>query len=388
MAAYAPRPLDLDAVRAALDERVGAAVAAGVAPGAVAIAGSAEASCRPVVHGVRRLGGPPMTADVRFDLASLSKVVGTLPALLRLAADERLDLDAPLKRFFPSAGWFRSPSLGDRTPRELLAHASGLPAWAPFMGFASARRTVIGHALASELPHARGEVVYSDLGFIVLGALVERISGVRQDAFLREAVFGPLGLADDRLGYRPLAAPGDRGDGRGVAPPPVPLAASEDCGWRMRLLEGEVHDEAAWIMDGVAGHAGLFGTAEALAGYARAWLTADPRLGTPEAQAQATRRATAPGRPARGLGWVLAPDGSEGGHADPAGDWRASSGFGHTGFTGTSLWIDPASDRFCVLLTHRVHPTRHGGEGIGELRRAVHAAVFGARPGAAGEAAE
>jgi CubicO group peptidase (beta-lactamase class C family) len=367
--------LDLDAVRAALDAAVGAAVAGGEIPGAVAIAGRSDAACAPAVHGVRRHGGPPATADTRYDLASLTKVVATLPALLRLAGEGRLDLDAPLRTWFPSAGWLRVPSLGDRTAGELLAHASGLPAWAPFMGIAARRRTVIGHALASELPHGRGEVVYSDLGFIVLGALVERVTGLRQDAYLREAVTGPLGLAEDELGYRPLPP-----DGAPPPPPDVPVAASEDCGWRMRLLEGEVHDEAAWIMGGVAGHAGLFGTAAALARVAQAWLAGDATLGPPELRAQATRRATGPGRPARGLGWLLAPDGDEGG-LDPARAWRAPRGFGHTGFTGTSLWIDPQGDRFCVLLTNRVHPTRHGGAGVAALRRAVHAAVFGATEG-------
>ena len=311
-----------------------------------------------------------MTADVRFDLASLSKVVGTLPGLLRLAGDGRLDLDAPLATWFPSAGWFREPSLADRTPRQLLTHTSGLPAWAPFMGFASHRRTVIGHALASELPHAGGpagpRVVYSDLGLIVAGALIERVSGQRQDAFLRQATFGPLGLANDELGYRPLPGPDE------PAPPAVPLAASEDCGWRMRLLEGEVHDEAAWIMGGVAGHAGLFGTAEALARYAQAWLRRDARLAPPELLDEAVRRATPAGQAARGLGWLLAPDRGEG-PAEPD-DWRPARGFGHTGFTGTSLWIDPDAGTFCVLLTNAVHPSRHRRGALPALRRAVHAA--------------
>jgi CubicO group peptidase (beta-lactamase class C family) len=364
-------PLDLVAVRTALDAAVGAAVDGGGISGAVAIAGRADAACAPVVHGASRQGGPPVGPDTRFDLASLTKVVSTLPALLRLAGEGRLDLDAPLATWFPNAGWFRTPSLGDRTPRELLTHTSGLPAWTAFMGLASARRTVIGHALASELPHGRGEVVYSDLGFIVLGALVERVTGLRQDDALQELVTGPLGLAAGELGYRPLP------EGDAAAPiADVPVAATEDCGWRMRLLSGEVHDEAAWIMGGVAGHAGLFGTAGAVAGYARAWLAGDAPWLPAGLRAEATRRATRAGRPARGLGWALAPDGDEG-RTDPAQDWRGPRGYGHTGFTGTSLWIDPEGDRFCVLLTNRVHPTRHGGTGIAALRRAVHAAVFG-----------
>ncbi len=370
-------PLDLSSLRAELDAVLAPAVERGEVPSCVAVAGDAGSAIVPIAHGVRRVGGPPADADVRYDLASLTKVVSTLPAVLRLASDGRLDLDAPLKQPFPNAGWFREPSLGDRSARDLLTHVAGLPGWAPYMGIAAERRTVIGHALASELPTAHGEVVYSDLGFIVLGALVERTSGSRQDAFVREALYAPLGLADDELGYRPRRP-------RGAArPAPVPLAATEACGWRMRLLEGEVHDEAAWIMDGVAGHAGLFGTAGALARYAQAWLRRDPRLATPELLDAATRRATPRGQPARGLGWVLAADGHEGDATpDPAADWRGPRGFGHTGFTGTSLWIDPEAGRFCVLLTNRVHPTRHGGHGVAGLRRAVHRVVFGPRDAA------
>lgn len=372
-------PLDLSSLRAELDAVLAPAVERGEVPGCVAIAGDADRTIVEVAHGVRRIGGPATGADVRYDLASLTKVVATVPAVLRLASDGRLDLDAPLKEPFPSAGWFREPSLGDRSARDLLTHTAGLPAWAPYMGIASERRTVIGHALASELPTPHDDVVYSDLGFIVLGALVECVSGQRQDAFVRDAVVAPLGLSDDELGYRPRRA-------GGVARfAPVPLAATEACGWRMRLLEGEVHDEAAWIMDGVAGHAGLFGTAGALARYAQAWLRRDPQLATPELLDAATRRATPPGQPARGLGWVLAADGQErDATPDPASDWRGPRGFGHTGFTGTSLWIDPVADRFCVLLTNRVHPSRHGGHGVAALRRAAHDVVFG--PGRGGAA--
>ena len=362
-----------DDLRDALERAVAPFVDAGDVPGAVAVAGDVHGDSGILALGLRRLQGEPTDAATRYDLASLSKVVATLPTVLRLASDGVLDLDAPLEEHLPNAGWFRDPSLGDRSARDLLTHTSGLPAWAPFMGFASERRTVVGHALASELPHRHGEVVYSDLGFIVLGALVEAVTGARLDGVARERVFAPLGI-EDELGFRP----------RGEACPHVPIAPTERCGWRGRLLDGEVHDEAAWIMDGVAGHAGLFGTAAGLAAYARAWLRRDPALGDPALLDAATRRATAPGQPARGLGWVLAPDDAEPARADAAIAWRAPRGFGHTGFTGTSLWIDPVAGRFCVLLTNRVHPTRHHGGAIGALRQAVHAAVFGS--GAAGPA--
>lgn len=355
------------ALRARLARVIAPFVEDGTVPGAVAIAGSEAVDSGVLALGDRRLQGEPTDAATRYDLASLSKVVATLPTVLRLATDGALDLDAPLKAHLPNAGWFREPSLGDRSARDLLTHASGLPAWAPVMGFASERRTVVGHALASDLPHRHGEVVYSDLGFIVLGALVEAVTGTRLDGVARDLVFGPLGI-EDEVGFRPL----------GETCPHVPIAPTERCGWRGRLLDGEVHDEAAWIMNGVAGHAGLFGTAAGVAAYARAWARRDPLLGDPALLDAAVRRASEAGQPARGLGWVLAPDDAE--PARPAGtvEWRAPRGYGHTGFTGTSLWIDPAAGRFCVLLTNRVHPTRHHGGAIGALRRALHAAVFGA----------
>ena len=353
-------------LRSALERAIVPFVEVGEVPGAVAVAGDPQADSGVLALGLRRLDGEPTDAATRYDLASLSKVVATLPTVLGLASDGLLDLDAPVKEHLPNAGWFRDPSLGDRTARDLLTHASGLPAWAPVMGFASERRTVVGHALASELPHRHGEVVYSDLGFIVLGALVEAITGARLDGVARARILAPLGI-EDEVAFRP----------RGEACPHVPIAPTERCGWRGRLLDGEVHDEAAWIMAGVAGHAGLFGTAAGLAAYARAWLRRDPRLGDPALLDAATRRATGPGQPARGLGWVLAPDADEPPRPSDAVEWRGPRGFGHTGFTGTSLWIDPAAGRFCVLLTNRVHPTRHHGGAIAALRRAVHAAVFG-----------
>ena len=138
----------------------------------------------------------------------------------------------------------------------------------------------------------------------------------------------------------------------------VPVAATEDCGWRGRLLEGEVHDENAFVMDGVAGHAGLFGTAGDLGLYARAWLEFDARLGREELLREALRDQAA-GTRRIGLGWMLGP----------------GAGYGHTGFTGTSLRVDPQGGWFAVLLTNRVHPDRRLREGVDDLRASFHEAV-------------
>ena len=330
------------------------AVAAGEIPGAVAIYGTATTIQAPIAAGFRRLDGPATTPDTRYDLASLTKVVSTLPCVLRLLTDGAVRLDDPVRRFISNAGWFQSPSLGDATIRELLTHTAGLPAWEPLYTRTNDRLVGLGAALQTARPNI-GQVVYSDLGFIVLGAIIERVCGQRQDAFLREVVLDPMGMAE--TGYGP-------------AGPPV--AATENCGWRTCVLEGVVHDENAYALGGVAGHAGLFGTAGDLAAYCQAWLRGDPRLGDPGLLAKArSEQATGPGV-RRALGWLLKGEGS---FAGPA---ASLQGYGHTGFTGTSLWIEPDAGWFAVLLTNRVHPHRSGGPNIQQIRRDFHHAV-GAR---------
>jgi CubicO group peptidase (beta-lactamase class C family) len=334
------------------------AVADGVTPGAVLHVVGRDGADAHLVAGRRREGGPAVTADTRYDLASLTKVVATLPSVLRLVDAGEVALDDPVGRFFSSAGWFQSPSLADATVRALLAHVAGLPAWRPLFAEVCTRRTALAAVLHSPVA-APGAVVYSDLGFMLLGAIVERVAHERLDAFARREVFEPLGMSATR--YGPLTG--------------LPVAATEDCGWRDRTLEGEVHDENAVVWDGVAGHAGLFGTAADLARYARAWLGSDPRLGAEGLLAEATReQARTSDGASRGLGWALAP--VPGTAAAEEGFMGVgASGFGHTGFTGTSLWIDPRAGRAVVLLTNRVHPRRGSPAAIQRLRRAVHAAV-------------
>ena len=347
--------MDISAARKGLE----AAVLWGEVPGAVAVAGDADSTLLVVACGVTRLGGPPAStvvdADTRFDLASLSKVVGTLPAVLTLVQAGEIALDSPIKRFFSGAGWFQTPSLGDATVRQLLTHTAGLPAWRPLYAEASSRLSALGNLLQTPLGCPAGEVVYSDLGFMLLGALVERVSKMRLDTFTGVHVFGPLELT--ATGY-------------GV-PDGVVVAATEDCGWRGRLLQGEVHDENAAVFDGVAGHAGLFGTAHDLARYAQAWLRLEAPFAAPALLREATREHVhndSGGR--RGWGWQLSGEGSSAGH------FAGPSAYGHTGFTGTSLWLEPEKNRFAVLLTNRVHPSRECGKNIHALRVAFHDAVF------------
>jgi CubicO group peptidase (beta-lactamase class C family) len=214
----------------------------------------------------------------------------------------------------------------------------------------STRQTALAAVLQAPVA-ASGSVAYSDVGFMLLGAVVERVTGRRLDEVARDLVFEPLGMTATSFG--PLSG--------------VPVAATEDCGWRGRLLEGEVHDENASVWGVVAAHAGLFGTADDVARYAAAWLRHDERLASASLLAEAiSLHAEGADGARRGLGWLL---------SGPSAFTRRLPGYGHTGFTGTSLWIDPSAGVASVLLTNRVHPHRSRGAGIVALRCAFHEAA-------------
>ena len=293
------------------------------------------------------------TPDTVFDLASLTKVLATTTALMRLVDARALSLgDAVRARL----GDWRGPDRQAVTLGDLLEHAGGLTAHLPF--FRDHRgRADYQHAICTlplEYP-PRTRSVYSDLGFILLGFIVADAAGAGLDEQLDE-VAGRLGIAD--LRYRPPAAWRSR------------TAPTEVDPWRGRLLRGEVHDENAWALGGVAGHAGLFGTAPAVGRFARAvleTLRGRTRLARPETLARFVRRGRVAGS-SRALGWdTMLATSSCGRSLSPA-------AFGHTGFTGTSLWVDPVQDLYVVLLTNRVHPTRTN-EGILGVRPAVHDAA-------------
>lgn len=350
-------------MRATPDSRsiVERAVASGAASCAVAFASGDE---RPFAVGVVREGGPAATPGTIFDLASLTKVVATLPSVVRLLSEGELSLEDRVGRFFSNAGWFQTPSLADSTVRQLLTHTSGLPAWLPLFATTSLRRAALAALLQTPLERPQ-TVAYSDLGFMLLGALIERVSGERLDRFAKRYVFEPLGMS--RTGFGPV-------DGSDVA-------ATEDCGWRGRLLQGEVHDENAAVWEGVAGHAGLFGTAADLGRYCRSWLLLDPLLGSEEILLEATREQVRSKEGVRfGLGWLLDNDGGWAG--------KGARGYGHTGFTGTSISLEPAEGgggSFAVLLTNRVHPHRGRRKGVSELRSAFHEALRAGDEPAEGE---
>lgn len=362
---------DLDMT--AIDRVLQQAVARGDVPAAVAAVGKRAGHVLVGAHGLTCLpayqtpGSAPehyqVQADTRFDVASLTKVVATLASLTRLEQAGYLSFADPVRRFFASAGWFSTPSLADATIADLLSHRSGLPAWRALFAVTNHRDTALANVLQSHL-ETPGRLVYSDLGLIVAGAIIETVTGVRQDAFAAE-LFAALGMESTE--YLPLInSPQARAN----------IAATEYCGWRRQLLWGDVHDENAWTLGGVAGHAGLFSTAADLAVYARAWLNLDERLGRPELLRACTQTVIEQDGKRQSYGWHLKH------HGDNyvfAGDAASDTGYGHTGFTGTSMWLEPDQDWFAVLLTNRVHPSRFASiqpavaKDISDLRRAFHA---------------
>ncbi len=342
---------------------IDAAVASGRIPGAVLAAGigSPEPALLHVAGDAQRDqdGRRPMSADTIFDLASLTKVVGTLPCVLRLIATGEIGLDDLARRYLPS---FDGAGKDAVTVRELLSHSAGLPDQRRYYRFLHDADQIRAAALAEPLVSEPGTTFcYTDVGFITLGELCASVAGAGLDQLVRELVCEPLGLSD--TGYRPSSLLAAR------------IASTEHVGAAAKT--GIVHDENAEAMGGVAGHAGLFGTAADLARYAAAWAAPEsearealqvPAWLAVEALRCQTGGLAGGGR--RGLGWGLRHD-----RFDNMGDGWPASGAGHTGFTGTSLSIDPASGLWAVLLTNAVHFGRGPEHSVVGLRKQVHAAT-------------
>ena len=337
----APDAVGMSASRLeAIDRVVRRGIIAGGYPGAAVVVGRKGA----VVweKGFGHLGWTESSRLVSaentlYDLASLTKVLGTTTAVMVLYDQHRIDLDAPVSHYVPD---FSGGAKDLVTVRQLLMHRSGLPAgrdlWRVAVTPAEARRAVIETPLVCR-PNDCYD--YSDLGADMLGFVVEGITGLRLDIFLQQTVFGPLGMTDtyfkpaDSLRYR--IAPTE------VTPP------------RGYPLQGEVHDENAYSLGGVAGHAGLFSTASDLSVFAQMMLNNGVYGGVRVISDSTVKLFTArSGASSRALGWdTCAREGSCGAYLSP----RA---YGHTGFTGTSIWIDPDREMFVVLLTNRVHAAR------------------------------
>lgn len=268
-----------------------------------------------------------------FDLASLTKVIATTPAILKLAERGLIELDRPLTEAIPDLRQYDIAGAPERrlTFRDCLAHRTFLPAVAPIYTLGADPARLRAYLLQREWP--QGPSVYSDINFMLLGIALER-----------------------------LGAGSTFGDGLAWGPPPGPAVATERCPWRGRVLKGEVHDENAFALGGAPGHAGLFGTVDGVLDFAQAMLSHAP----PEIRERQHGDRTC-GWERRFAGW-------------PGGDACSDSTIGHTGFTGTGLWLDFDRGLAWTLLTNRIHPTRHSADAatIFDLRPATGDAVIAA----------
>ena len=320
-----------------------AAVADGRIPGATL--GMVAADGRRWIRHVGKAALVPEPEDLTeehwFDLASVSKVIATTTMILRLADEGKLDLDAPLTSAIPDLRQYDLANAAERklTFRDCLAHRSFLPAVEPIYTYGEDPARLRAFVLQREWRH--GPPVYSDINFLLLGIAIERITG-------------------QPLGAWPL------GEGFSFGPPFGPAVATEHCMWRGRVLKGEVHDENCFAMGGQTGHAGLFGTVAGVLDFARGLLDGS---GASPAMLDAIRT---PQYAHRTCGWERKFHGWSGGQA------CSDETIGHTGFTGTGLWVDFDRGLAWTLLTNRVHPTRHRESGIFQLRPETGDAVMAA----------
>ena len=369
---------------ARVDKALDQAIAKSQAPGAVVLARmprEGELLEHESVRGnaVLRPERIAMARDTIFDLASLTKPIVTATSLMLLAAEGRLDLDDPVAKVLPPFGERGKEAV---TIRSLLTHTSGLKPWRPFheallererkkgerlLGTPAAKEAVLERIYRGALVHEPGEAaVYGDLDFILLGAIVETVSGQPLDEFAAARIFAPLGMTDTRFVRVGDGAP-ELSDALRRR-----FAATENCPWRGRVLWGEVHDPNAWAMGGVAGHAGLFATADDVMRFAQAVIDVwhgrsdvFPR----EWLVRFLTRNDAPANTTWALGWDTPTPG-----ASSAGQYFSPTSVGHLGFTGTSLWIDLEREAVVVMLTNRVHLVAKRSKF--ELRAIVHDLVM------------
>jgi CubicO group peptidase (beta-lactamase class C family) len=325
-----------DSIRTTLDR----AVTDSAFPGAYVVVGTHDRIL--AAYGAGHLDWSPSPAPTdrtMWDMASLTKVIATTSSLMQLVETHKVQLDAPVQHYLPA---WTGPNKDKVTVRDLLTHSSGLPAWRPLYKEATDASTAMSLAYATPLDTLPGvRMVYSDIGGILMGEIVRAVSGERIDEYFERHIAVPLKLHDSM--FLPPASLLPR------------IAPTEIDPWRQRHLRGEVHDENASMLGGVSGHAGLFSSAHDLARIAQLYLNHGMldgvRIWKPETVALFTtvRDSTFSNR---ALGWET-PTGT-----NSAGHLMKRPAFGHTGFTGTSIWIDPAHDVFIVMLTNRVNPTR------------------------------
>ena len=299
---------------------------------------------------------PAVSVSSIFDLASVTKVAATTAMAMMLYERGVLDLDAPVTGIVPE---FASDDTrrGLVTLRMLLAHSSGLPAYEKLFLQATNREELLRSACATPFTTDPGtHAEYSDIGFIVLGIALERLADEAIDRFCQREVFGPLGMAHTT--FNPAQALRE-----GIPP------TADDQTFRHRIIQGEVQDENASVLGGVAGHAGLFSTAEDMARFAHAMLNGGRPILRPETVEVFTRRESNPTGTSRALGWDTPSPPSQ------SGKYFSSRSYGHLGYTGTSLWIDPERHVSITLLTNRTWPDCKN-QAIKQVRPAFHDAVI------------
>jgi CubicO group peptidase (beta-lactamase class C family) len=337
-----------DSLQAILDR----GVADSAFPGAIAVIGTHAGPLVTVSAGHLDWAPSPVPdVNTLWDLASLTKVVGMTSAMMQLVESGKVDLDAPVQRYLPQWTGVNKDRV---TVRDLITHRSGLPAFKQYFKLNVSPDSTLALFFATPLDTVPGvRMVYSDIGAILLGKIIERVSGDSLDAYLARHVFQPLGMLDTR--YRPDSSLLPR------------IAPTENDPWRGRHLRGEVHDENAAALGGVSAHAGLFSSAHDLDRLARAYLNGGALGNARLARASTIRQFTTVQDStfsSRALGWDTPSDNSSAGH------FIKRPAFGHTGFTGTSIWIAPQHDMYVILLTNRVNPTREHTK-IGPVRAAV-----------------
>jgi CubicO group peptidase (beta-lactamase class C family) len=362
-----------------VEQEMQAAVDRGVFPGAVLLVREGERVFYLRAFGERQVEPQraPMQESTIFDLSSLTKPLATGVAVMLLVRDGKVHLDDRVTRFFHNFGVYGKTHV---TMRHLLCHSSGLPAVRPyyktilqiekrgekvnFLGSDAAKEFVY-QQITRERPDAPAgsRAVYSDLGFILLGALVELITGTSLDRFCQERIFRPLGMRASSFIDLSMVRT------RRIQPVTEMIAATERCPWRKRVLCGEVHDDNAYAMGGVAGHAGLFAAARdvdtLLCRLKACWAGTDDFVPAAVVRQFWTRDATIP-TSTWTLGWdTPSPVGSA------AGTLFSANTIGHLGFTGTSIWMDLDRDRHVILLSNRVHPSRDNNA-IREFRPMIH----------------
>ena len=336
-----------------IDAIMDKAVADGNMPGGVVLIGHNGKVVYRKAYGSRSLEPTrePMTVDTIFDLASLTKCIATTTSVMKLFEEGRIRLNDPVTTYLPE---FAQNGKQDVTIRELLTHYSGLPPDLDLKTEWQGREAAYQMAMQATPMYPPGaRFLYSDINFEVLGFVVEKVSGMALNDFAETHVFGPLGMRETRF-----------------LPPKewLPRIAPTEYDEHGQMLRGTVHDPTARRMGGVAGHAGLFSTADDLAKFAQDLLTGYTVLSRTSAEKMSTPQQPATAASLRGLGWDIdSPFASNRGELLPVGS------FGHTGFTGTSLWIDPVTQTYIILLTNAVHP--HVGKSVVSLRSRLATAV-------------